>query len=556
MRFLLIAAIVAVQATIEQGKLSIDLTKDHIARLPKSLYKDAEVKLYLITKCAGQDANAGKVRVRFVMRSTTCLSEFTNMQPQTINWYYSHPNMKFENSGSGMYFVYEEDVDCQSNHFNVPSSPDDPKWQQIDEKIQEKEAELEEKIEEVKEENMEKAIETGQRKRRFVSGKNDMPDINLVTKVPADAQYLLMIGILFLDDDSSAKLEIEFKGPLGYLSAMEYPLLTFYMTMTIFYCFLGLFWLVFSFLNYKELLRIQFWIGGVIFLGMLEKAVFYSEYNSVNKSGLSLPGAHKFAEAVSALKRSLARMLVIIVSLGFGVIKPRLGPMLHRIVGVGALYFILATVDAFVHVDTALHEHDNTAILFTQIPLAILDSIICWWIFVSLLSTMKTLRLRRNVLKLALYRHFANIVGFMVVASVIFILWDIQTHRMGSCHNAWDELWLNQAFWHLLFSIILLSIMVLWRPSANSQRYAYTPLVDDVSEDEDAEATTKSSVAMTVKKRGGDQGQTHVDNDEKMEDDLKWIDENIPETLAEGSAALMDSDDEVMNTKYEMSKME
>ena len=77
---------------------------------------------------------------------------------------------------------------------------------------------------------MEKAIETGQRKRRFVSGVDDkMPEANLVTKVPADAQYLLMIGILFLDDDSSANLEIEFKGPLGYLSAMEYPLLTFYM---------------------------------------------------------------------------------------------------------------------------------------------------------------------------------------------------------------------------------------------------------------------------------------------------------------------------------------
>ena len=27
-----------------------------------------------------------------------------------------------------------------------------------------------------------------------------------------------------------------------------------------------------------------------------------------------------------------------------------------------------------------------------------------------------------------------------------------------------------------------------------------------------------------------------------QEDDLKWIDENIPETLAEGSAALIDSD--------------
>ena len=91
-------------------------------------------------------------------------------------------------------------------------------------------------------------------------------------------------------------------------------------------------------------------------------------------------------------------------------------------------------------------------------------------------------------------------------------------------------------------------------------------------------------MAKNVKKRGGDGGgnSAPVDQDEKMvtishlffydffsililyklynwliqEDDLKWIDENIPETLAEGSAALIDSDDEVMNTKYEMSKME
>merc|ERR1711953_303628 len=357
-----------------------------------------------------------------------------------------------------------------------------------------------------------------------------------------------------------AKLQIEFKGPLGYLSAMEYPLLTFFMIMTIVYGVFGLIWMVFSVMNYKELIRIQFWIGGVIFLGMLEKAVFYSEYSAVNHTGLSLTGAHKFAQAVSALKRSLARMLVIIVSLGFGIIKPRLGPMLHRIVGVGALYFILATVDAFVHVDTATHDVDNKTLLFTQIPLAILDSIICWWIFVSLMATMKTLRLRRNVIKLTLYRRFANIVVFMVVASVIFILWDIQTHRTGACIEIWDEVWLNQAFWHLLFSIILFSIMILWRPSAMSKRYEYSPLVDDVDTDDDEdmdEVKTKSNLTQNLKKRGGDSSTVaQIDQDEKMEDDLKWIDENIPETLAEGSAALIDSDDEVMNTKYEMSKME
>lgn len=552
-----LAFLALVSANIEQGKVVINtLEKNHIARIPKSLYKDAEVKLWLTLNCSGKD-EGNSVRVRVVMRSTTCLSEFTNIQPTTINWYYSHPDTRFSDAGEGMYFVYEGEVGCDQNLLTFDTD-NPPKWKEIEKSIEQEEQKIEDEIEDIKQDNIEKAEETGQRKRRaFKAPEGSIPEAHKITSVPLDAQYLLMIGIMFEDEKSVANLNIEFMGPLGYLSAMEYPLLTFFKIMTIVYCLLGFVWLVFSFLNYKELLRIQFWIGGVIFLGMLEKAVFYSEYASVNHSGVSISGAHKFAEAVSALKRSLARMLVIIVSLGFGVIKPRLGPMLHRIVGVGALYFILATVDAFVHVDTALHEHDNTAVLFTQIPLAILDSIICWWIFVSLLSTMKTLRLRRNVMKLQLYRHFANIVGFMVVASVIFILWDIQTHRMGACHNAWDELWLNVAFWHLLFSIILLSIMVLWRPSANSQRYAYSPLVDDVSDEDEAEATTKSGTSMSLKKRGGDGANAPlIDKDEKMEDDLKWIDENIPETLAEGSAAIMDSDDEVLNTKYEMSKME
>lgn len=42
----------------------------------------------------------------------------------------------------------------------------------------------------------------------------------------------------------------------------------------------------------------------------------------------------------------------------------------------------------------------------------------------------------------------------------------------------WRDLWVDDAFWHLLFSIILVMIMFLWRPSQNNQRYAFTPLLD------------------------------------------------------------------------------
>ena len=46
-----------------------------------------------------------------------------------------------------------------------------------------------------------------------------------------------------------------------------------------------------------------------------------------------------------------------------------------------------------------------------------------------------------------------------------------------SCSD-WRNIWVDDAFWHVLFSAVLCAIMFLWRPSQNNQRYAFTPLLD------------------------------------------------------------------------------
>lgn len=61
----------------------------------------------------------------------------------------------------------------------------------------------------------------------------------------------------------------------------------FYMVMCIVYILYGVLWLMWSACYWKDILRIQFWIAAVIFLGMLEKAVFYTEYQNINSTGLS-----------------------------------------------------------------------------------------------------------------------------------------------------------------------------------------------------------------------------------------------------------------------------
>lgn len=398
-----------------------------------------------------------------------------------------------------------------------------------------------------------------------------------VQSLPVDAIYLLILKISitkFPADDTknhSIEAEVQWRGPYGYLSAIDYPLLHFYGFMCVVYAALAISWLVVCLRYWKDLLRIQFWIGAVIMVGMVEKAVFYAEYSNMNESGRSIEGLIELAELTSCLKRTMAHVLVIIVSVGFGVVKPRLGSTLNQVIAVGVLYFIFCAVEGL----TRVSKQTTEAIREKQIakmPLALLEICIAWWIFSSLVSTMRALRMRRNEVKLQLYTHFTNVLGMGLFIAVLYMLWSLWMHLFQYCMKDWKELWVDTAFWHIFFCTILLVIMFLWRPSQNNQRYAFTPLLDD-SEDENEEDPeedelfTKSGgqrppMYDLIQKRGekkvgrdaesGGAAEGGKAGDEKLEEDLKWIENNIPTSLAE---ALMDDDEEKEQRELEMSKM-
>ncbi|XP_056666308.1 transmembrane protein 87A isoform X2 [Monodelphis domestica] len=372
--------------------------------------------------------------------------------------------------------------------------------------------------------------------------------------------FIVQIGISYSKDslkdvpqNQLFTMTVEVKGPYEYLSLAEYPLMIFFMVMCIVYVLFGVLWLAWSACYWRDLLRIQFWIGAVIFLGMLEKAVFYAEFQNIRYKGESVQGAMILAELLSAVKRSLARTLVIIVSLGYGIVKPRLGVTLHKVVVAGALYLLFSGMEGVLRVTGA--QTDLASLAF--IPLAFLDTALCWWIFISLTQTMKLLKLRRNIVKLSLYRHFTNTLILAVAASIVFIIWTTMKFRLVDCQSDWQELWVDDAIWRMLFSMILFAIMVLWRPSANNQRFAFSPLSEEEEDDEQKEPMLKESFEG-MKMRSTKQepnGNTKVNK--AQEDDLKWVEENVPSSVTDVALpALLDSDEERMITHFERSKME
>ncbi|XP_030628155.1 transmembrane protein 87A [Chanos chanos] len=371
-----------------------------------------------------------------------------------------------------------------------------------------------------------------------------------------DGPYLLVIKIKpNRQANWNLTLSVVMKGSHGYISVTEWPLMIFYMVMCVVYILYALLWFIWSACYWKDLLRIQFWIALVIFLGMLEKAVFCAEYENTNAEGSASQGLLIFAELISALKRTLARLLVIIVSLGYGIVKPRLGTVMHRVVGLGVLYFAFAAIEGILRITGA---KDSDLALLANIPLALLDSSLCWWIFVSLAQTIKTLKLRRNPVKLSLYRHFTNTLIFAVIASIIFMIWTTKKFRLADCQADWMELWVDDAFWRFLFSIILLVIMFLWRPSANNQRYAFTPLIDDSDDEEIEEFLVSANLSDGIKLRAAkNEANGTAKPVTSPDEDLKWVEDNIPTSLTDVALpVLLDSDEEIMTTKFEMSKME
>ncbi|KAI6176612.1 hypothetical protein M3Y97_00817200 [Aphelenchoides bicaudatus] len=378
-------------------------------------------------------------------------------------------------------------------------------------------------------------------------------------KLPADAAYLMIVQISskteLPGDKKSPKITVEaqWRGAHGFLSAIDQPLLTFYGFMSFFYIVLAAVWFSVCFKHYKDLLRIQYWIGIVIIIGLLEKALFYAEYENMNNAGRSYEGLIESAELISCLKRTVAHVLVIIVACGYGVVKPRLGNTLNQVLLVGCLYFLLCAIEGLTRVSMRSTESMKEKQI-AKVPLAFLEVLIAWWIFTSLVATMRTLSIRQNHVKLALYRQLTNVLALSLGVAVIFMMWSLYIHVFQRCMTDWKELWVDTAFWHLFFVAILVMIMILWRPSQNNQRYAFTPLLDDSEDEADDVLYDQSGLYTELKQRNPDKSPppSKLGKQSSIGDDLDWIEQNIPTSLAE---ALVDDDEEREQRQLEMSKM-
>lgn len=237
-----------------------------------------------------------------------------------------------------------------------------------------------------------------------------------------------------------------------------------------------------------DILPLQHCITAVILLGLLEMLFWYLDYANFNHTGMRPLALTTWVVTIGALRKTVSRILILCVSMGFGVVKSTLGGLTSKVLLVGVTYFIASEIlDIAEHVGI-IDDMSGRSKLFLVLPDAFLDAFLILWIFTSLSKTLEQLQMKRTSVKLEIYRKFSNALAVMVVASVAWIVYEVYFKATDPFNERWQTAWTITAFWDVIAFLLLCIICYLWTPSQNSQRYAYSGDVDE--ENEEAQSLT------------------------------------------------------------------
>lgn len=182
------------------------------------------------------------------------------------------------------------------------------------------------------------------------------------------------------------------KNPTGYLPGRMAPLMNFYGFMSLAFVLLGIFWFSQYARFWREVIPLQNCITLVITLGMLEMAFWYFDYAEFNETGVRPTGTTVWAVTFGTVKRTVSRLVILMVSMGFGVVRPTLGGLTSKVLLLGGTFFLASEVLELAENVGAVSDFSGKARIFFVLPVAFLDAFFILWIFTSLSATLNKLQ--------------------------------------------------------------------------------------------------------------------------------------------------------------------
>ncbi|KAI1082380.1 lung seven transmembrane receptor-domain-containing protein [Whalleya microplaca] len=281
---------------------------------------------------------------------------------------------------------------------------------------------------------------------------------------------------------------VEFREAYGELPATQVPKLPFYGGITILYAVVAVFW---GFLYYQhryDILPVQNYITAILVFLVVEMLMTWGFYDYLNRNGSNV-GAKVLLVVVAVLnafRNSFSFFLLLIVCMGYGVVKPSLGKTMVWVRWLAIAHFVFGLVYAI----TSLLISPDTAgpfVLLIVLPLAGTLTAFYVWTLNSLNFTLKDLRERKQTAKEAMYKKLWWCILISIL--VIFGFFFFNSFSFASASDPdyvpfhWKSRWFVLDGWlNLVYFADVAWVAYVWRPTANNRRFAMS---DEIAQDED-----------------------------------------------------------------------
>ncbi|KAF9328962.1 hypothetical protein BG006_007923 [Podila minutissima] len=328
---------------------------------------------------------------------------------------------------------------------------------------------------------------------------------------------------------------IRFNNHHGALAGSDYPKLPFYGALSLTYAVIGIAWMVLCAKHWREILTVQHFISGVIFFLMVEMAFNWGFWENYNESGEPSMALLVLVSILNSGRNSLSLFMLLIVSMGYGVVKPTLGTTMRKVIMLSLAHFLFGIIYS---AGTMSPVDDVSAmiVLMVVVPLSLTMVSFYIWTLQSLTSTITALNVRRQTEKVLMYTRLWRLLVFSLTVLCAFFV--INTLAFMSIDDVdwpashWRIRWFLLDGWlNILYLIVFTAIVILWRPTENNKRYGIDQLeTEDYDEnDEHADhnnARAAESMGLTGMKLRPQRRDYEIEDDEVARFDIGEEDED------------------------------
>lgn len=287
-------------------------------------------------------------------------------------------------------------------------------------------------------------------------------------------------------DDYSAVAE--FRNAFGEISATQIPKLPFYGGMSILYALMAVYWGFLYYQHRHDILAVQNYITAILVFLVVEMLMTWGFYDFQNTHG-SNAGAKAFLIIVAILnaaRNSFSFFLLLIVCMGYGVVKPTLGRAMIYVRYLAAAHFVFGLIYAITSLLSS-PESVGPFVLLIVLPLAGTLTAFYVWTLNSLNFTLKDLRERKQHAKETMYKKLWWCILLTIVVTFGFFF--LNSFSFASIHEAdfvpshWKTRWFVLDGWlNIVYLADVAWVAYVWRPTANNRRFAMS---DEIAQDDD-----------------------------------------------------------------------